>query len=82
VAAQHLFGQRDFLQAVAALAQAKKRSPRILKTLTAAKLRMPELQPGLMTPGGEDEAWYYRHSWRGVWEQTSVLDWLRQVAGK
>lgn len=59
-----------------------KRSPRIAKMLTARKPRMPELQPGLMTYGGEDEAWYYRQSWRGVWERTGALDWLRQVTGR
>jgi hypothetical protein len=42
---------------------------------------MPELQPGVTTLGGEDEAWYYRESWRGVWESTGALDWLRQVTG-
>jgi tetratricopeptide (TPR) repeat protein len=67
--------------AVAALAEAKKRSPRILKMLTAKKPRMPELQPGVTTLGGEDEAWYYRQSWRDVWESAGALDWLRQVTG-
>ena len=67
--------------AVAALAEARKRSPRIAKMLTAKKPRMPELQPGVTTLGGEDEAWYYRESWRGVWESTGALDWLRQVTG-
>ena len=67
--------------AAAALAEAKERSPRIAKMLTAKKPRMPELRPGLTTLGGADEAWYYRQSWRGVWERTGALDWLRQVTG-
>jgi hypothetical protein len=67
--------------AVAALAAAKKRRPRILKTLTAARPRQPELEDGLVTPGGEDEAWYYRQTWRALWQQTGALDWLRQAAG-
>ncbi len=75
----YLLGRRG--DAVAALARAKKLSPRILKTLTAARPPMPELQPGLVTHGGEDEAWYYRMSWRGLWETTGALDWLKQAAG-
>lgn len=63
------------------LAQAQKRAPRIAKMLTAKKPRMPELQPGLMSLGGKDEAWFYRQSWRGLWESSGALDWLRQVSG-
>jgi hypothetical protein len=66
---------------VAALAEARKRSPRIAKMLTAKQARMPELQPGVTTDGGEDEAWYYRQLWRGVWESTGALYWLRQATG-
>lgn len=79
VLALHLAGKRG--DAIAALAEAKKHSPRILKTLTAAKPRIPELQPGLMTHGGEDEAWYYRISWRALWDKTGALAWLKQAAG-
>lgn len=67
--------------AVAALEEAMKRSPLIAKMLTAKKPRMPELQAGVTTLGGEDEAWYYRQSWRSVWESSGALDWLRQVNG-
>ena len=67
--------------AVAALAQAMERAPRIAKTLLAKRPRMPELQHGLMRIGGEDEAWYYRQDWHGVWETSGALDWLRQVRG-
>ena len=74
-----LIGRRG--DAVAALAQAKEHAPRIAKMLLAKKPRMPELQPGLMRVGGEDEAWYYRRDWRGVWETSGALDWLRQVSG-
>ena len=38
-------------EAVAALAEAKRRSPRIAKMLTAKKPRMPELQAGVTTLG-------------------------------
>ena len=78
ILALYLLGRHA--DAAAALAEAKKHSPRIAKMLTARKPRRPELQPGLMTFGGEDEAWYYRQSWHDVWERTSALDWLRQVS--
>lgn len=79
ILALHQLGRHG--DAAAALAEAKKRSPRIAKMLTAKKPRVPELQPGLMTYGGEDEAWYYRQSWRGVWERSGALEWLRKVTG-
>lgn len=69
-------------EAAVALAQAKGRLPHIAKMLTAKKPRMPKLQPGLMSLGGEDEAWYYRQDWRGVWESSGALDWLRQAIGR
>ncbi len=75
----YLLGRQD--EAAAALAQAHKDSPRIAKMLTAKKPRMPKLEPGLMTWGGEDEAWYYRQSWHGVWERSGALDWLRRETG-
>jgi hypothetical protein len=34
-----------------------------------------------MTPGGKDEAWYYRESWLGVWAQTGALEWLKRMTG-
>ena len=66
-------------EAAVALTQAKERLPHIAKMLTAKKPRMPKVQPGLVSLGGEDEAWYYRQDWRGVWERSGALDWLRQA---
>ena len=68
-------------EAAMALAQAKERLPHIAKMLTAKKPCMPKLQTGLMSLGGEDEAWHYRQAWRGVWERCGALDWLRRVTG-
>jgi tetratricopeptide (TPR) repeat protein len=79
ILALHLLGRHG--DAAAALAEANKSSPRIAKMLMAKKPRMPELQPGLVTFGGADEAWYYRQSWRGVWERSGALDWLRRATG-
>ena len=79
VLALFLLGRRG--DALAALARAQERAPRIAKMLLAKNPRMPKLQTGLMRIGGEDEAWYYRQDWRGVWESAGALDWLRQVSG-
>lgn len=65
--------------ATAALAQAKKSAPRMLKTLVADKPRMPAITPGTITPGGADEAWYYRADFLTAWEKTGALAWLRRV---
>ncbi|MBI5784310.1 MAG: SEC-C domain-containing protein [Rhodocyclales bacterium] len=69
-------------EATAALAKAGTKSPRILKTLLAARPRRPAgLREGLITVGGEDEAWFYRQHWRAVWEKSGALAWLRRAAG-
>lgn len=69
-------------EATAVLAEAKKLSPRILKTLTATRPKAPkDIQPGIITVGGEDEAWRYRMRWRDVWEATGAMTWLRQATG-
>lgn len=68
-------------EATAALAEATKRSPRILKTLLAARPKKPQTEPGFLTLGGEDEAWHYRARWLGVWKSTGALAWLKQATG-
>lgn len=67
-------------QAAAALVQARKERPRILKTLLASKPRMPDLDYIGVTMGGEDEAWYYRMDWLPVWKETGALAWLKKAA--
>lgn len=67
-------------QAAAALVQARKDRPRILKTLLAAKPRMPELNYHGVTLGGEDEAWYYRMDWLPLWKESGALAWLKKAA--
>lgn len=75
----HLAGRHE--EAAAALAEAKRESPKILQTLLADDPPLPELGPDLMSLGGEDEAWYYRMDWHQVWLQTGALDWLSRVQG-
>lgn len=67
-------------QAVAALVQARKDRPRILKTLLAVRPRMPELNFHGVTLGGEDEAWYYRMDWLPLWNESGALAWLKKAA--
>ena len=81
MACQELAGQAP--QTLAEIVQAvDRRAPLILRMLTAAKPRMPDLRPGLRTIGGEDEAWSYREDWLSLWEATGALDWLKRMAGK
>ncbi|MDA8259767.1 MAG: SEC-C metal-binding domain-containing protein [Betaproteobacteria bacterium] len=78
VLALQQIGQFD--RATAALAEARKERPRILKTLLAAKPRMPDLDYMGVTMGGEDEAWYYRMDWLPLWRESGALAWLKQAA--
>lgn len=78
VLALQQMGQFD--QAAAALAQARKDRPKILKTLLAAQPRQPELDLMGVTMGGEDEAWYYRMDWLPLWQESGALAWLKEAA--
>ncbi len=80
VLALYLLDRRG--DAVAALAKASKRLPKVLKTLLAARPKMPMMTPGMVAHGGDDEAWEYRTQNRDVWEKCDALDWLKEVAGK
>lgn len=79
VLALYLLDRRG--DAVAALANATKRLPKVLKTLVAKRPKLPPLTPGTTTHGGDDQAWMYRvHSYR-VWEICGAMEWLREMAG-
>ena len=77
VLALQQMGQLD--EAATALVQAQKERPRILKTLLAARPRMPDLDFVGVTMGGEDEAWYYRMDWLPVWKESGALAWLKKA---
>ncbi|MBK9021938.1 MAG: SEC-C domain-containing protein [Sulfuritalea sp.] len=80
VLALYLLGRRS--DAVAALAHAAKRLPKVLKTMTAARPKPPPLTPGMVTHGGDDEAWRYRIASLETWRKCEALDWLKQTAGR
>lgn len=77
VLALHRLGRLD--QAAAALAQARKERPKILKTLLAVRPRMPELDFATVQIGGDDEAWYYRMDWLPLWQELGALVWLKKA---
>ncbi|MCX7155904.1 MAG: SEC-C domain-containing protein [Rhodocyclales bacterium] len=80
VLALYLLSRRG--DAVAALAHAAKRLPNVLKTLIAARPKTPPLTPGMVTHGGDDEAWRYRVASRETWTKCEALDWLKETAGR
>jgi tetratricopeptide (TPR) repeat protein len=80
VLALYLLDRRG--DAVAALAHASKRLPKVLKTLVAARPQAPTMRQGMVEHGGDDEAWLYRGDFLETWEKCEALDWLKEVAGK
>ncbi|MDP2135359.1 MAG: SEC-C metal-binding domain-containing protein [Sulfuritalea sp.] len=80
VLALYLLGRRG--DAVAALAHAAKRLPKVFKTLVAARPKTPPLMPGIVTHGGDDEAWRYRVTSLETWLKCQALDWLKETAGR
>lgn len=78
VLALHRLGRLD--AAAAALAEARRQGPKILKTLIAARPRMPQLDVDTVEIGGDDEAWYYRMDWLFLWQELDALAWLKKAA--
>lgn len=70
----------DVSGAAKALAYARKERPKVLRTLIAARPKEPELRQGLVSLGGDDEAWYYRINCREAWVKSGALDWLKGQA--
>jgi hypothetical protein len=78
VLALYRLGRLD--EAALALAAARKERPKILKTLLAARPRMPDLDFDTEEINGDDEAWYYRMDWLPAWQELGALDWLKKAA--
>lgn len=79
VLALYLLGRRG--EAVAALAHARERLPKVLDMLIAQQIEPPAMTPGIIKHGSDDEAWQYRLECRGSWEKCNALGWLKEVAG-
>lgn len=55
------------------------RFPKVVRYLTAKRVRQPELHEFGVQIGGDDQAWHYRVAMRDVWLETpGVLDWLKR----
>ena len=72
-----LYRLGDVPAAQAALALARRASPRVVEYLLAERPAQPRLTPGRVTFGGRDEAWYYREDHLALWRAGGALDWLR-----
>ena len=53
--------------------------PKVFDYLDRSRVATPDLQPGGMTVGGDDEAWLYRSEYRNVWQSLGALAWARRV---
>jgi len=75
-----LFRLGKHKQADIFLKKADKQFPRIGKAILSSKMKRPKgMQPGLVTCGGDDEAWYYREDARDLWLDTpGAINWMKQ----
>ena len=65
-------------EALSLLADAHKRSPKILKYLLADDPRQPRPDRYGVEAGGDFEAWLYRQAMHAAWERAGTLDWARR----
>ena len=64
-----------------ALYTAMENLPKVVRYLTAKRVRTPKLDPKGVLYGGDDQAWFYRDAMRDVWMETAgAIDWLKQAA--
>jgi len=66
-------------EARAALEKAVSELPKVLDYLLPARKARPKLEPGVVSLGGDDQAWYFRESMRPVFVATpGLMDWLKR----
>lgn len=76
-----LFRQHRLEEARNALRDAMRNLPRVVRFLTAKRVREPKLDPTGVTVGGDDQAWLYRRTMYDAWLSTpGALEWLKQAA--
>jgi len=77
-----LFRIGDRKKADMRLDRAVRQSPRVADAIARTSMEPPKaLQPGLVTCGGEDEAWFYREQARDLWLATpGAMGWLKKYA--
>ena len=67
-------------QALAALVDANKAYPKLLKTLLAKDPKPVRPDAVGVMVGGDYEAWLYRQAMLDAWRETGALDWARECA--
>lgn len=67
-------------EALAALTDAARQAPKVLKMLLATNPRPVRPKRFEVLVGGEYQAWLYRQAAHRFWEASGALDWARQCA--
>ncbi len=76
-----LFRQSRHEEAQTALQDAVRCMPKVVRFLTAKRVREPKIDPAGVRIGGEDQAWLYRQEMRDVWIATpGALEWLKKAS--
>ncbi len=76
-----LFCQSRHEEAQTALQDAVRCMPKVVRFLTAKRVRQPKIDPAGVRIGGEDQAWLYRQEMRDVWAATpGALEWLKKAS--
>jgi len=75
-----LFRQGKRPQADTHLKSAIRKFPKVPNAITRKTMKEPKnLEPGLVTCGGDDEAWYYRQDARDLWLNTpGAIAWMKE----
>lgn len=66
-------------EAARVLRAAAERYPKVFEYLDSSRATAPELTPGRITAGGDDEAWMYRVEYREYWRELDALAWARKA---
>jgi len=70
-------------EATMAAQNAVEEFPKVVKYLTASRVKEPELDQFGLTMAGEDQAWMYREEMRDTWKASrGALSWLERINGR
>ncbi len=60
---------------------AEKTLPKVVRYLTATRIKKPKVDLNAVTLGGDDQAWIYREEMRKVWKETpGMIKWLKGIS--
>lgn len=78
-----LYRLKDKRTANKAINQACKLHPKVPRFLLSKRPKKPQIRPGMVQVGGDDEAWLYREDMLDTWKATpGALEWLAAHAPK